>query len=192
MAKGVKLTLGEMYWLAWDRGGKCLSTFYVNAHSPLEWQCSKGHVWKAVPNHITQGHWCPMCGGTQKRTLEDMQSIASSRGGKCLSDKYLNIDKLLIWQCGKGHTWKASPNNIIHNYTWCPVCRGHVKGTLEDMQAIAKARGGMCLSTYYVNSYTPLEWQCARGHRWYAQPDNVKRGSWCRSCSAHKNLRLVD
>ncbi|MFM0147285.1 hypothetical protein [Paraburkholderia sp. RL18-085-BIA-A] len=34
--------------------------------------------------------------------------------------------------------------------------------TIEEMQAIAAARGGRFLSKEYVNSHTPLEWECAR------------------------------
>jgi hypothetical protein len=70
---------------------------------------------------------------------------------------------------------------------------------LKDMQRAARSRGGRCLSSVYVNSYTPLQWQCARGHRWrnsqtkvgwecgsghrwFAIPNSVKRGSWCPEC----------
>lgn len=56
--------------------------------------------------------------------------------------------------------------------------------TLEEMQEIAAKRGGRCLSTEYVNSSTPLMWECAHGHQWKATPDNVmSKSSWCRFCS---------
>ena len=38
------------------------------------------------------------------------------------------------------------------------------KFTIKDMQGIAEARGGKCLSTEYVNSNTHLEWECSEGH----------------------------
>ena len=71
---------------AQERGGKCLSTDYQNAHQLLEWECAKGHRWKAPwTNVITQASWCRKCGGTEPLTIKEMQEIAKSRGGKCLS-----------------------------------------------------------------------------------------------------------
>jgi hypothetical protein len=43
------------------KGGKCLSTVYVNSQTKLKWQCAKGHIWEAKPNTIQQGHWCKIC-----------------------------------------------------------------------------------------------------------------------------------
>ena len=57
------------------------------------------------------------------------------------------------------------------------------KLTIEQMHALAKERGGVCLSTVYVNSYTKLRWRCSEGHEWEATPSNVKRlDSWCPAC----------
>ncbi|MGH9337405.1 MAG: hypothetical protein ACRD21_26955, partial [Vicinamibacteria bacterium] len=55
------------------------------------------------------------------------------------------------------------------------------------MQALAKKKGGLCLSEKYKNAHTPLLWQCAQGHRWRARPTSVKgrrfgKGTWCREC----------
>ena len=55
---------------------------------------------------------------------------------------------------------------------------------IEEMQAVAKERGGECLSREYVNSTTKLKWQCAEGHTWMATPGDVKNsGSWCPECA---------
>jgi hypothetical protein len=57
----VKLTIGEMREIAKSRGGKCLSKIYVNKKVKLKWQCSKGHIWKATPDAVKRGTWCPAC-----------------------------------------------------------------------------------------------------------------------------------
>jgi len=46
----------------------------------------------------------------EKLTIKEMQEIAESRGGKCLSKEYVNNYTKLKWQCDEGHTWKATPN----------------------------------------------------------------------------------
>lgn len=47
--------------LAKEKGGKCLSTIWVNSQYNVEWECANKHKWKARPNNIQQGQWCPIC-----------------------------------------------------------------------------------------------------------------------------------
>ncbi len=66
--KGLKKgTIERMISLAKTRKGRCLSLTYVNNHSPLLWQCSKGHQWEAVPSSIKSGSWCRFCAGKGPR-----------------------------------------------------------------------------------------------------------------------------
>jgi hypothetical protein len=58
--------------------------------------------------------------------------------------------------------------------------------TIENMQKIAKSRGGKCLSDNFVNVDTRLKWQCEKGHIWESVPSSIKRGSWCSRCSRSK------
>ena len=57
----VKGTIEGMCELAERRGGQCLSPRYANASAKLTWQCLEGHKWRATPNKIQQGGWCPEC-----------------------------------------------------------------------------------------------------------------------------------
>lgn len=58
--------------------------------------------------------------------------------------------------------------------------------TIEDMRALAKKRGGACLSTKYINNYTKLHWRCGKGHEWRSLPKSLLQGTWCRWCSAKR------
>jgi hypothetical protein len=62
-----KKTIQEMHNLAKIKGGKCLSTKYLNNKTKLKWQCADGHVWDAVPYSISQGKWCRKCGNLKKQ-----------------------------------------------------------------------------------------------------------------------------
>lgn len=56
---------------------------------------------------------------------------------------------------------------------------------IKDMQSIAEFRGGKCLSATMkkVDMHTPLEWECAYGHRFKATPMLIVRGGhWCPDC----------
>lgn len=117
-----KYTIDDMKKLASEHGGKCLSDQYTNPHTKLRWQCSKGHVWESEPNGIRAGHWCGKCSEKEKHTLLDAQKLAESRGGKCLSKKYISSRaELMIWKCKEGHVWKASYDNVNRG-TWCRIC----------------------------------------------------------------------
>lgn len=187
-----KILFEEVNKIAAEKGGKCLSENYISATEKLRWQCVKGHEWKANPNTIKNGYWCPHCAGMARGTIEEMREIAVARGGKCLSEKYVNNRTKLHWSCANGHEWKAA-GGAVKLGSWCPTCAGNVPGTLEEMQKLATLRGGKCLSQQFVNSGTRLQWQCSEGHEWAAVPSSVKKGSWCAICSrktAVNKLRL--
>lgn len=193
------LTIEEMQAIAVARGGRCLSTEYVHSQTSLEWECGRGHRWFAAPNSVKRGTWCRACVREQSRlTLADMEAVAREKGGRCLSPQYVSARTPLEWECGLGHRWLATPDKVKQG-AWCGVCAGklrrkiHASAALADMQRIARERGGLCLSEQYVNSATPLEWECAQRHRWFASPGNVNRGTWCRICALERTkLTLAD
>lgn len=49
--------------LAEVRGGTLLSQGYLNATTPLSWQCAYGHVWNARLD-AAQRRWCAECART--------------------------------------------------------------------------------------------------------------------------------
>ena len=177
-----KYTIEDMQKLACSHGGECLSTVYKNSMSKLLWRCSEGHTWEARVSHVLDEHWCLRCSNKNPLTLKELQDLAHEHGGRCLSPKYLGVHAKHRWECSRGHTWEASPSNIKHGGSWCAKCIGKAP-TIEDMRAVAESRGGKCLSSEYVHSQTPLEWECANGHRWKAKPVNVNQGHWCHVCA---------
>jgi len=61
-AKNLKLSIEHCNLVAKERGGKCLSTEYVNCETKMLWECSNGHQWSARFNDIKNGRqWCPGC-----------------------------------------------------------------------------------------------------------------------------------
>lgn len=66
-----------------------------------------------------------------------------------------------------------------------------VKGTIQEMQLLAKSKGGICWSKTYVNSKTNLWWECRNGHQWQSTPLSVKnRNSWCPVCANNQPLGI--
>ncbi len=171
--------------IARSKGGRCLSTEYVNVKSPLRWSCAAGHEWEATATSISSGTWCRRC-STQTLGLEDMQKLARARDGSCLSSEYVNVETEMRWRCAEGHEWRATGAQL-RGGAWCPTCaagarRAKQDQTLAEVQAIARAKGGMCLATLYVDSGTSMHFRCAAGHEWSTSPRSIKEGHWCRIC----------
>jgi len=186
------LTVGEMKTLAKERGGACLSTVYVDTQTKLRWRCAEGHEWEAKPGNVKRGGWCPVCAKAKSRlTVGEMKTLAKERGGACLSTVYVDVETKLRWRCAERHEWEATPLSIKYAKSWCPTCARRSRITLEQMQAVAKERGGECLSTVYVTSATKLRWRCAEGHEWEATPSSVNnQETWCPACAGKLRVTI--
>ena len=129
----------------------------------------------------------------KKLTLKDCQNLAISKNGFCLSTEYINNRTKMEWKCEKGHSWCAVMSDIKNGGKWCPTCAGNVKLTIEECQALAISKGGLCLSNEYKNSRTKMEWECSEHHKWYAVMYDIKNGGkWCPTCAGVVKLTLKD
>lgn len=174
--------LERIHRAAIERGGRLVSTEYLNSSQHLTWECGAGHQWQAPYNSIRDGKWCPTCA---KRSLSEFEAIARDRGGRLVSREYLGMARPLEWECKFGHAWRARPLNVV-NGTWCPTCAGNRPLTLDDMRQLAATREGLCVSSEYKNARTKLRWRCSMGHEWDAAPYSVKAGTWCPTCAKMK------
>lgn len=135
----------------------------------------------------------------ERRTkwLTYYHDLARERRGACLSTAYLHGHAHLHWRCAKGHVWRAVPS-AIRQGEWCPECARVTRPTgtkarmFARVQAIARRRGGACVSTEYVNAKSHLRWRCADGHEWDAVPSSIALGTWCPHCSGQARLTIAD
>ena len=51
--------------------------------------------------------------------LEECKKIAEQRGGKCLSDKYIDSSTELYFQCKNLHPFYETPYNLKNKNCWC-------------------------------------------------------------------------
>jgi len=113
---------------AGKREGRCLSKEYVSARAPLTWKCQRGHIWIAsLQNVLRLNRWCSRCariGRHEKVGLEVCQRLARTRGGKCLSAKYIDRTTKMKWRCAQRHVWFRSAGDTQAG-KWCPHCPTH-------------------------------------------------------------------
>ncbi|MEI6815370.1 MAG: hypothetical protein WCL14_02075 [Bacteroidota bacterium] len=179
--------------IAIAKGGKCLSTEFINMKEKLDFECAEGHRWSVAPGGILNNNqWCSKCaykklGMNSRDPIEMFQKIAADHGGKLLSLTYSGSRDKLLWECKEGHQWYANAFCIKRIKTWCPECSGKLPLTIEDMKNDAAKHGGECLSTEYLGVSKQLKWKCSEGHVWMAKPNNIRSGNWCDIC-AHKRI----
>ena len=103
------------------KDGKCLSNEYSSSKK-IKWECKFGHNWEAYWASIKhQNQWCPECAGKRQK-IEDLQKHVASKNGKCLSEKYINCDSKIEWQCEFGHRWQAKWTSVKNQKSWCQKC----------------------------------------------------------------------
>lgn len=154
---GRKLNMCQLSALAHSRGGRLLSTSYVDARTPLVWACRHGHVWKATVSNIRSAKsWCPECARQRRKlSMDDMHDMAHERGGQCLSKEYISEHVKLKWRCAKGHEFMLAPNNIRRSPdgkrkpTWCKIC---AKEERAKSSAVTSRRKGKARNTVSRNA----------------------------------------
>ena len=132
-----------------------------------------------------------------KMSWEEFFAMVKEKGGEINFedfDKKSKSKKRLKWKCADGHIWEATLDSVKQG-SWCPYCArkkvaDNRRDDVEEMQRIAKERGGECLSAKYINAKEKLKWKCSEGHEWKAPASSVKRGSWCPACSGKQRLTM--
>lgn len=201
MLKEEKLQKAKEY--ATSRGGWCLSTQYVNNKTKLEWKCSNPEhpSWFSnSDNIINKNSWCLLCSGKAKKPaeigLKEAQEYAVSKGGVCLSAEYVSESAKLEWKCSNSNhlSWLAPCDTVLRKKTWCKACADENQNNKKDQEGLQKcqeyaaSKGGVCLSTEYINQNTNVEWKCSNSEHssWFALPKIVSKGSWCKECYNEK------
>lgn len=105
-----------------SKNGKLISIEYKNNHTKMLWECNKKHQFLAKWNHIKDNNrWCPYCTGHMRIDIEEVKKYAIDKHGKLISMEYKNRHTKMLWECEKGHQWKANWHNIKTG-KWCPEC----------------------------------------------------------------------
>jgi len=179
-----RLNLERMQALAAERGGRCLSSEVVNGLTEFQWECAKGHRWSGSAQALIYKVWCPTCRGDPKIKNAWKVALAQAKkhGGACIGGHDRETKQSVRWRCAAGHEFTNSPYRVAAG-GWCPLCSGH-RLSIEHMQTMAAERGGRCISRKYVDAKTKLQWECDKGHRWWAMPGGLRNaGSWCPECA---------
>ncbi len=174
-----------------QEGSECLDV-WLGSKAQYRFRClnDPGHEWSRSYPFARRTARCPHCSvakAAQNQMIVDglqkLQAYARSRGGECLSQTYLGVERRHQFRCAQGHIWAARAGSMLRLGQWCSQCRNdQQRAELEAVRITATARGGKFLSADYFNNRTPYEWACARGHTWTTTYASIRAGTWCPTC----------
>ncbi len=185
--------------------GTLISGSYITQSSRFSFKClnSTHKIFDLSYKSIQKGVWCKSCSQEQsiknkQHYLENAKTKAMERGGKLLSDIYLNSKSKLKWKCSNVEhpVFESNYDNVVRSDKWCPRCSGIF--TKEELfvfaKKIAKNKGGKLLSNKVNNIKEPLQWKCnVSTHGIFNKSlNNIKTyNSWCPECHAAKNVKEI-
>jgi hypothetical protein len=175
--------------IAEANGGKCISTATIPEGEKVEFECSKGHRFKAWPANIKKKWTCGVC-NPNKFSIDIVNNLVHEQfGGKCLSTKYKESSQSLEWKCSEGHIFKKSWDEVKQG-NWCVTCRNNSL-TLLDYHAVARRNDGEFLGDEVKSIKTRLPWKCSEGHEFKATFLKAQE-LWCKKCSSTQTSNLRD
>jgi hypothetical protein len=167
------------------RGGKVIGE-YVDSKTQVAVLCEYGHIWKPIPNNISGGKWCSVCGYIDNEAKDRFYQIVNEKGGKVIGE-YISAKNYIIVICAQNHQWSVKPY-CINAGQWCRVCAGLDSDmAAEDLYDLVKRLGGY-VKEPYCNCKTKITFVCAMGHEWRAEPRQIKGGTWCDICSRFNHV----
>lgn len=127
----------------------------------------------------------------RKKTHEEYELELLNKGiSYRVIERYSGARTNILHQCPQGHTWKASPDKILHG-RGCIICNS-IKQSMSrsksheqyEQELISKGIVYKPLEAY-KNRQTSILHECPEGHQWETKPHNILHGHGCPICATH-------
>lgn len=192
----VKHTYEEVKQVFKEKGLKLLATEYVNAITPMPYECEKhpGYIHYLSYNKLTNGRGCPRCSNHVFRDYDEVYQMFADKGYELLETEYKNSFTKMKYKC-PNHPDKElyiELNSLMQGHG-CPYCAGTIKHTFEEVKKLFEEKGFVLLSTEYINSKQKLQYKCNK------HPDKIQeidlihllRGQGCQYCAETDGERII-
>lgn len=113
----------DYHALAKARGLRWLGPAAPNALTKTNWECTQGHQLEKSYRNVRQAvNGCMSC-HINKRSHKPAHyhALAEKRGFRWIGPEVPNVGTKTVWECGRGHRWKAT-YNAIQQERGCPAC----------------------------------------------------------------------
>ena len=171
------------------------------------WRCEKGHEWQAaLDSRVSLGRSCPYCANQTVIPGEnDIVTVAPymaqlwhpTRNGNLKPTEVMSgSNRLLWWQCERGHEWQARAYTIKAGSA-CPYCSGRrpIEGETDlatvypHLVKMWSPRNELLPTEATAASHRKVWWVCEKGHEWEAKIDAVTiMGCGCPYCAGKRAI----
>jgi len=107
-----------------EKGGVLLSDKkdIKNKNSKIKVKCKKcDYIFDTSISRLNRS-WCPQCGGTKQKTMQDVLEAAKNKNLTCLSKEYNNAYTKLKFKCKQNHIFELSGSKLWNTTAYCPSC----------------------------------------------------------------------
>jgi hypothetical protein len=171
-----------------DLGGTIIGE-YKGSKIKVDCICKNGHSCKPIPNGIQQEEgMCRICAGNDSgrdpETAKDNFLENINNLGGTVTGEYINSSTPVECICQNGHPCNPKPNRIQQGNGMCIICTGRDPETAKDNFYKSIKKQGGTVTGEYINSSTPVECICSKGHPCNPRPGDIQQGhGMCGCCS---------
>ena len=124
---------------------------YAGLFTKILFECANGHQYRTAPTNALRSNGCLQCSGKGAKThdqfIAELDSINASRANTVhvqTGERYVDAFTKIRVYCENGHTWDATPNNLINSRQGCRVCSGkHKKTHSQFVHQLAESNPGI-------------------------------------------------
>ncbi|MCZ2825992.1 MULTISPECIES: hypothetical protein [unclassified Modestobacter] len=163
---------------------------YINTKTPVPLTCRNGHNCAPLPEGVLRGGGvCPRWACARPAQAEKVEAAFLAlvdRWGAELAPgaRFINVDTPVKLICQLGHPCAPRPASLKRQGP-CVVCGGKDPKTAEGrfLARVHELGAKLAPGARYVNSRTPVQLICRRGHRCAPLPPSLKRQGPCPVCA---------
>lgn len=179
--------LNELRKIIESKGGKLISTEYINNSNKLEVEDKNKVRFFMSARDLKRNHWSPY---EQNKVMNDpeyhldiLRKIAESKGGKLISTEYLGAKVKLEFEDSAGRRFFMAATDVKQpKGSWSPYESGNVYNNPEyhfnEIKKIAESKGGKVISKKYISAKTKMEFENIFGRRFFCTANQIKKGIW--------------
>ena len=167
---------------------------YTNTREKVECICKIcAYIWNAAPNHLLEGHGCPSCAGTAKKTHKEfIQQMNRLHPDLEVLSKYETAKTKVQIRCKRhNYIFSATPSDILREAVGCKYCKGErirIARTMPEevyLRQLSKiGAGAIQLVSPYLKQDATMDFHCTIcGTDWKDNGAYILTLSDCPYCS---------
>lgn len=179
---------------------------YIDASTKILCKCNVcNNEWEIKPNHLLNGHGCPICGraksDTKRRVTNEefVNRVSQVNPNITIKSKYTIAKEKVECQCNIcNNVWSATPNHLLQG-KGCPNCKGDriSKSKLWSHDEFISRLGEttVLIQGMYRGYDERISCKCkVCNYTWETTPDSLLQGHRCPQCYrlSRTNVNLTE